>query len=298
MKNVNVSIVLMLLVGTGFGQVRTGRGDVAVVKEAGGMIGREVWTQVGDVVNEAGGMIGCEMWTSGVAEAGRGLMTSDTSIVRLVRAFRFVDSVFGRAAFTFDIAGPDIPTDVKDILARFNNAVAANKQWFEEYKSKFGQGGQPLPYNERFGISTEEYRRLQQLERQPPRLVTLAQKSVSVVRDGNTLHFHGEGEARIFAYLEIGLQQQRIIFAGDTLPYAGALNTEELAALHLTQGHKWRFQKVDVNSTLQNYKVTARVVELNMGLPAEGGRTLLHIRYQDMKEGVSQTDLDLTGFVH
>jgi hypothetical protein len=233
-----------------------------------------------------------------------GQVPADTSVVRLVRAFRFVDSVLGRSAFTYDVTGPDIPADVKVILVRFDSAVAADKKWFDEYRKKYvsggqaGSAGQLLPYNERFGISREEYGRLQQLEKQPPRLVTLAQKSVTVVREKNVLHFRGEGEARIFAYLEVDLQQQRIIFAEDTLPFVGPMSAGQLASLQLVQGYSWRFRKVDVNSSLQSYKITARVVEVDMGVPAEGGRTFLRINYQDMKEGVSQADLDLTGFVH
>jgi hypothetical protein len=214
--------------------------------------------------------------------------------------------------FTYGIAGPDIQKDVKDILTRFDSAIAANRQWFEEYRSKFAVSGQPLPYDERFGISAEEYQRLQQVGKQPPHLVILARKNVTVARERNVLHFRGEDEARIFGYLEVDLQQQRIVFAGDTLAFAGAMKADQLASFHLTQGYSWRYQKVDVNSTLQNYKVTAHVVEIDMGVPVngngggpgsgsspgDGGRgAFLRIKYQDMKEGVSQADLDLTGFI-
>lgn len=264
MKRGFLFILLMLAAGLGFGQA--GAGTASRAEDGGGQAGVS------------------------------GQVPADTSVVRLVRAFRFVDSALGRT-FTYGIAGPDIPKDVKDILTRFDSAIAANKKWFEEYRSKFASSGQPLPYNERFGISAEEYRRLQQLEKQPPRLVTIAQKNVTVARERNVLHFRGEGEARIFGYLEVDLQQQRIVFAGDTLPFAGAMKADQLAVFHLTQGYSWRFQKVDVNSTLQSYKVTARVVEIDMGVPAEGGGAFLRIKYQDMKEGVSQADLDLTGFV-
>jgi hypothetical protein len=246
------------------------------------------------------GSVGVMVTGSGQEGAGRidtgGMGTQPGTVAGLVRAFRFVDSVLGRT-FTYGIAGPDIPKEVKDILARFDSAIAANKQWFEEYRSRSAAGGKPLPYDPRFGISAEEYQRLQQLERQPPRLVIIAQKNVTVARERNVLHFRGEDEARIFGYLEVDLQQQRIVFAGDTLPYAGSMKADQLAAFHLTQGYSWRFQKVDVNSTLQNYRVTARVAEIDMGVAADGGRTFLLIKYQDMKEGVSQADLDLTGFV-
>jgi len=238
------------------------------------------------------GVVGSGYCQDGMVESKVG------NIAGLVRALRFVDSVLGRT-FTYGIAGPDIPKDEKDILTRFDSAIAANRQWFEEYRSKFAATGQPLPYNERFGVSAEEYQRLQQLGKQSPRLVVIARKNVTVARERNVLHFRGEDEARIFGYLEVDLQQQRIVFAGDTLPFAGAMKADQMAAFRLTRGYSWRFQKVDVNSTIQNYKVTARVVEIDMGVLSDGGGSggFLRIKYQDMKEGVSQADLDMTGFI-
>ena len=241
---------------------------------------------------------------------------ADTSVVRLVRAFKFVDSALSHLTLTYDVTEPDIPKEVKDIVTRFDSAVTSNKKWFDEYRKNYASGSQspspaqsqspgqpasgnqPLPYNERFGITREEYTRLQQLEKQPPHLITLAQTTVTTTRDKNVLHFKGDGEARILAYLEVDLQQQRIIFAGDTLPFMGPMTTSQLASFQLTQGYSWRFRKVDVNNSLQSYKITARVSEVDMGTPTEGGRTYLRISYQDVKEGVSQANLDLTGFVH
>jgi hypothetical protein len=221
----------------------------------------------------------------------------DTSVVRLVRAFRFVDSVFRRPAFTYDMSGPDIPKDMQDILLRFDKAVAADKQWFAEYRNRFAAKGQPLPYNERMGISAEEYQRVQQLEKQKPRLVTLLQKSVTVVRDKNVLYFKGDG-AIFFAYLQMDLQQQLMIYGTDTLPYTGMMKADQLASYQLTQGYRWRLEKVNVKTTVRDNKVTARVVEVDMGIPAESGRTFFRIKYEDMEGGVSQTEFDLVGFIH
>jgi len=234
----------------------------------------------------------------GQSPSNPGQVPADTSIARLVRAFRFVDSVLSHPTLTYDVTGTDIPREIKDILTRFDSAVTANKKWFDEYRIKYTSAAQTLPYNERFGITREEYTRLQQLEKQPPHLITLAQTTVTTTRDKNVLHFKSDGEARILAYLEVDLQQQRIIFAGDTLPFMGPMTTSQLASFQLTQGYSWKFRKVDVNNSLQSYKITARVSEVDMGTPTEGGRAFLRITYQDVKEGVTQANLDLAGFVH
>jgi hypothetical protein len=120
---------------------------------------------------------------------------------------------------------------------------------------------------------------------------------VTITRENNVIHFKGAGEALILNYLEIDLQQQKIIFAGDTLPFGGAMNAVQLSPFRLTTGYIWRLEKADLQTTLQTDKITARVVELDLGLPVETGKTFLRIKYQDMQSGVTQADMDLTGFV-
>jgi len=216
----------------------------------------------------------------------------------LAQAFHFTDSLFDRAEFTYDIAEPDISKDIQSILARFSSAVSADKEWFIDYRNKYAADGQSLPYNERFGITPGEYMRIQQLEKIPPRMITLSRQKVSISRESNVINFKGDGEAVIFKYLEIDLRRQKIIFAGDTLPFGGPMNVAQLSPFSLTKGYVWRLQKADLQSTLQTDKITARVVELDLGLPAESGKTFLRIRYQDMQSGVIRADMDLTGFVH
>ncbi len=129
-------------------------------------------------------------------------------------------------------------------------------------------------------------------------MITLSRQKVTITRENNVIKFNGDGEARILNYLEIDLQQQKIIFAGDTLPFAGEMNATQLSPFHLKQGYIWRLEKADLKSTLQNDKITARVVEFDLGLPAETGKTFLRIKYEDMQSGVIRADMDLTGFVH
>jgi hypothetical protein len=216
----------------------------------------------------------------------------------LAQALRFTDSVFNRPDFTYDIAEPDIPKDMQSILIRFSDAVSANKEWFIDYRNKYATSGQSLPYNERFGITRDEYRRVQQLEKLPPRLVTVSRQQVTVSRQNNDIGFKSDGESVILGYLEIDLQRQKVIFAGDTLLFAGAMDASQLSPLRLGQCYTWRLEKADLKNTLQTDKVTARVVEVDLGLPLDPGKIFLRIKYQDMQAGVMRTDMDLTGFVH
>ena len=233
------------------------------------------------------------------AQSGLSRSAADSS---LAQAFLFIDSAFNRAEFTYDIIEPDLPADMQSILNRFNNAVAANREWFLEYRKKYVTTDQPLPYNARFGITVSEYNRVLNLEKTAPHFTTIAQQKVTIQRRNDHIYLKSDGESRILDFLTIDPQPQVITFVGDTLLFAGAMNINQRASFGLTQGYVWRLEKADIQSTLQAGKVTARVVEINLGLTSDTisnqSKIFLRIKYQDMQDGVTRADLDLIGFVH
>lgn len=52
-------------------------------------------------------------------------------------AFALLDSLFRRPKFLYIAVGPDIPADIQPIIARMNNALAANQAWFQQYRGKY-----------------------------------------------------------------------------------------------------------------------------------------------------------------
>ena len=210
-------------------------------------------------------------------------------------AVRFADSVFHRATFFYERVEPDIPADIQRILIRFNNAIVANKQWFYDYKNTYA--GQPLPYNQRFGISAEEYKKLQNLEKTLPQLVTVDTQKVTVIREAGYIRFKTDGDSHLLDYLQIGLQDLLVVYGGDTIPFVGRTATDAASSYGEWQGFTWRLQKADAASTFATSRVTARVVEINLGVPASPGKTFLRIKYQDMRDGETTANLELVGYI-
>jgi hypothetical protein len=222
-------------------------------------------------------------------------------------ATRFADSIFRRPVFLYQQVQPDIPADIQSILVRFNNALVANRQWFQDYRTTYA--GQPLPYNQRFGITADEYRRLQNLERTPPQLVPVDTQKVTVVREAGYIRFHSEGDIHLLDYLQIDLQKDLVVFGGDTIPLIGHTTTPPTSPYGEWQGYTWRLEKADAASTIASSRVTARVVEINMGLTPPGpsspqapaaqtsGRIFLRLKYQDMRDGATVANLELVGYL-
>lgn len=237
-------------------------------------------------------------------------------------AIRFADSIFHTPTFLYQQVQPDIPEDIQSILIRFNNALANNRQWFQDYKA--ANAGQTLPYNQRFGITTEEYKKLQNLEKTPPQLVPVDTMKVAVLREGGYIRFHTDGDIHLFDYLQIDLKSGLVVYGGDTIPLIGYTVTAASSPYGQWQGYTWRLEKADVATAITTNRVTARVVEINMGLaprtaqtpadpqaapqqtpqqqtpqqtPQSGTRIFLRLKYQDMRDGAPTANLELVGYL-
>jgi hypothetical protein len=212
-------------------------------------------------------------------------------------AFTLVDSLLQAGDCRFEITEFDFPPDVLRILLKFNNAVAANKDWFAEYSSHAATG-QPLPYDEKFGITRGEYDRIKNMDKLHPALKIVDTQKITILRQDGKITFKGEGEGRVLNYLEFHPEKNELIFAGDTIPLSRDINTTFVSAYGLSRSYTWRLEKTDVNRTLQANQLTARVVEVDLGIRQPDNKLLLRILYQDMENGVSHVNLDLAGFIH
>ena len=212
-------------------------------------------------------------------------------------AFAFLISVFSHPEFQFQTLQPDLTGDIQSILIRFNNAIVANKQWFQTYRDKYAAAGQPLPYNERFGITPQEYQRLQHLESEPPILVPVDSQRIKVIRDGGFIHFRSESESHLIDYLLIDSAGQQLLYGSDTIPLIGRTSTGPSSPYGQWQGFTWRMQKTDVAGTLSSGQATARIIEVNLGLTMQGRKVFLRIKYQDMKAGTTTANMELLGYI-
>jgi len=211
-------------------------------------------------------------------------------------AMAFADSLFHGPSFGFAITEFDFPADIRAILLRFNNAIATNKEWFTAYSSHLSPG-QPLPYDEKFGITREEYERIKSIDKVHPALKAVDTQRISILRQDDRISFKGEGEGRILDYLQFDLGRNVLLFAGDTIPFAAGMNTTTAMAYGLFNSYTWRLQRTDVSGGLQADQLTVRVIEIELGLHQSDNKPLLRIQYQDVDHGVSRANLDLAGYI-
>ena len=49
---------------------------------------------------------------------------------------------------------------------------------------------------------------------------------------------------------------------------------------------------------LDTPQVTARVVEVNIGIPPDAKKTFIRITYRNIQSGIATANMELTGFIH
>jgi hypothetical protein len=211
-------------------------------------------------------------------------------------AFHLLDSIFNRPRFLFETLEPDIPADMATIILRFNNAIATNQQWFNEYRNKYS--GVPLPYDPRFGITAAEYGRILHLQSVPPPLSPVDSQQVTVLKDAGTISFVcSNNENRLLNYLFIDPTHHLLGYGGDTIPFVGPARTAANSPYGQWQGFSWHLEKTEAQSVGDTTLLTARVVEVNIGVPSEGGKTFIRITYQSIQGSTPSANMELLGYI-
>ena len=242
-------------------------------------------------------------------------------------AFKFFDSILARPSCLFIKLEPGLPVGVDTILARFNNAVSANRQWFNAYKDKYAASGQQLPYDAHFGITYKEYRRILALANAPIRLAPSDSQTVTVLREAGLVHFRTAGENHLLDYLLIDPGHQQLMYGGDTIPFSGLSDPDLANRIGLTaagdtipsnsgatptpgtpgnttpapifwQGYAWRLEKTDVATGIDGLRVAARVVQVDLGLAQGQPDPLIRIHYEQLKADSTISNFNLIGYIH
>ena len=146
------------------------------------------------------------------------------------------------------------------------------------------------------------------------------------MREAGYIRFKTDGDIHLLDYLQIDYKDGLVVYGGDTIPFVGRTSTTAASPYGEWTGFTWRLEKADAGSAIATSRVTARVVEINLGLPVQhpaqapqnsaqpaqhpaqptqsptqsspDKRVFLRIKYQDMQDGATTANLELVGFVY
>jgi hypothetical protein len=225
------------------------------------------------------------------------LAQADTSTQKKKEAFAFADSVFTHAHFTFEVNEMIAPEDLQQIMLKINNAMAADKAWATEYINKYYKAGAGMPYNEKMGVTKEEYEKVKSLDKIPLKLQKIRSEDISVIRENSRLDFKSSTDDRILESLEFNLDTKELIFGNDTIPFSAEINTASSAGFGKWHGYSWVLEKTNQQDNVRADQLTSKSVVIYLGKTIPGERTFLRINYIQVEKGQSKANLDLMGFI-
>jgi hypothetical protein len=215
-------------------------------------------------------------------------------------AFGFVDSVFRPAAFVFEINELRPPDSVLAIMVKFNNAIAANKEWAAEYMNKYYVAGQGAPYNEKFGITKEEYDKIKNADGSSYKLNKVKSEKLAIERVNACISFEGNDSFRVLNYLFFCGSSKTVIFGKDTISFAGELTAPSSTPFGKWHGYRWHYEKSNQSSEadIKIHELSSKIIEVDIGRTIPGNRIFLRIEYQQVESGEKKAYMDLMGFVN
>jgi hypothetical protein len=227
------------------------------------------------------------------------MAVSQQPVTNVREAFRFVDSTFTSPAFTFEV-NELLPSDsLQVIMIKLNNAIAANKDWAAEYMNKNYRPGEGVPYNEKFGITRDEYDKIKSADESSYTLHKVNSQNVTVIKTTSTIGFRGTDSLRIIDYLKFSQDYYAVIFGEDTIPFSAEINATSSTPFGQWHGYSWHYEKSNQqsNADIDIHQLSAKIIDIDMGKTIRDNRTFLRIKYQQVERGEKKAYMDLMGFV-
>lgn len=216
------------------------------------------------------------------------------------KAFDFIDTIIVKDKLAVEFLDFVFPQDVQDILLQVQKAMIENKEWSEEYFSKYYKAGEGLPYHEKFGVTKEEYQKIKDIDKIRTTIIVKSTSVISKNRNNDILSFSTDEEKfQLFEFLEIDLKNQLMIFNNDTIPYHNEINASSTSLFGEWQGYSWKkeISNLGDNDDLNVDKLVSKIIEIKIGRIKKNNKTLFLLKYKDVDKGQINANIDIACYL-
>lgn len=216
------------------------------------------------------------------------------------KQFAFVDSLLKKEKATLEILDFTFSPDLQEILSRFQKAMTENKEWVQEYFSKNYKEGEGLPYNEKFGISKDEYQKIKDMEKSPPEIIVKLSAPIKINHTSGYITFTtGEDDAKFIELLKIDLRNEVLLFNSDTIPFTKEIHAPSSTPFGEWHGYKWYQETSNLgeHDEVKFDKLISKIIEVDFGRIKTNDKTLLILKYKDVDKGQVNVNLDVACYI-
>ncbi len=177
-----------------------------------------------------------------------------------------------------EIVVPAMPAELDKYVAKVKQAALKNREWFEEY-SKNNKSGVPLPYDERLGLTKEEYDDYQKIwAKRELRAVEAMIMTLKGDKEGRWMFLtnspQGKSMPSVLATLKYDPKDDTFRSPNGTLTRIADVNADANSTLGAWTGQEWRYlEETSLATTKEN---------VALGKTADGKYGLLIYSFQEV----------------
>lgn len=209
-------------------------------------------------------------------------------------AITYVKQLITNGKHSYEVLEKEIPADLREILVRYRNSLAENRDWYAKYQKDHGDQT-PLPYDEKFGVTSDEYVRI---NRDLPNLKTKTKsiENIIVTNTSDSIKFAGDGPFTIFDAVAFDVKKSILYIDWQQIPYSGEVSeTAQSSLAGEWKGHMWRLE----TGTMQNAVDTRGdygLFEISFGKTTDG-KTVMRFKAISIEEGATMVNATVSGYL-
>lgn len=195
-----------------------------------------------------------------------------------------------------------MPPRTQELMQKFQAAIKKNPDWFLEAQKKVKETGQPLPYDERIGMTEEEYIDFLKLMQNGNgmEMTKSGTENVSIKHSDGKIIFKGTGTLDILNEVSINLSGQ--------LANIGQFKLEQIDSVNVTDdnnalkskwtGITWRFETSSKNTedlkSFEDYQdLNMKIYKVTLGQLERTKKLYMQIQKSEIENGQKTLDIKL-----
>ncbi len=217
-----------------------------------------------------------------------------------LKAAAFADSVFSKNTLKVELIDFVFDKELERIMLKMQQSIAENKDWFTKFYSENYVAGEGLPYHEKFGLTKDEYQKIESMGRTSTKVVIRDSASVAVMRSQSTITFKSDHKIlKLFGFLSYDRKRNQWLLRNDTIPFKQAIATSADTPFGKWNGYSWAIERSNQkeNDAINLEKLTAKIVNIQIGIIASTGKLLFRFQYREVDNGNALANADLGMFL-
>lgn len=183
-----------------------------------------------------------------------------------------------------------------ELTKKFQSAITENYEWFLEYM-KTVPNGEPMPFNEKLGLTKEEYKELRALM-DNVEVVSTGKEDIFIEIKDDLIRFKSHNKLAKLDSLTIDLKNNTVNYGQYKMLLADTINvtTDKNALKSKWKGYSWKFE-IPKNLDMADFKNlnTLNVIQykFTIGRIEKNGKTYMSLKGIEFEDGIKSVDFEL-----